>query len=331
MYKNESIGVVVPAYNEANLVGETIESVPSYADRVYAIDDGSTDGTWQEIRKTAERVNERHGPEAVADGGRTEGPTVVPIQHRENKGVGAALKTGYRAALEDEVDVVIVMNGDKQMDPGVMPRLLDPIVEGRAEFTQGDRLSRRENFARMSRWRLFGNCLLTLLTRFSSGYWGLLDPQNGYTAISVDALEEMDIDSLYDDYGFLNDLLTALNLQNARIVNVPHEAIYGDEESSIAYNRFVPKLSGLLLRNFLFRLASRASDRRYVPAVACYALGALGVVTTVVSAAFSLTGRGEEERVTSSAATFSVAVLVFLLGIAFDARASKPLETPYED
>lgn len=332
MYENTQIGVVVPAYNESNLVGETIQSVPAYVDCIYAIDDGSTDDTWQVIQETAERMNERSKTGAVADGGHSDSPTVVPIQHRQNKGAGAAVKNGYRAALDDDMDVVVVMNGDGQMDPTVLPRLLDPVTEGRADFAQGDRLSRSENIGDMSRWRLFGNYLLTLLTRFSSGYWRLLDPQNGYTVIDSDTLSELPLEDLYDDYGFLNDLLTALNLQDARIIKVPHRSVYGEEESTISYSRFVPGLSGLLLRNFLYRLSRRAPEPRYLPVVGCYALGALSILLGALGfgrAAMTAEEREGDSR-TESGRGMMIGTLVFLAGIALDARASASLEVSYD-
>jgi glycosyltransferase involved in cell wall biosynthesis len=170
--------------------------------------------------------------------------------------VGASIKTGYRGALEAGMDIVAVMAGDGQMDPDHLPRLLDPIIRGEADYAKGNRLAGTSDRTTMSRWRLFGNAVLTGLTRVASGYWSLSDPQNGYTAISADALSAIDIDGLYDRYGFCDDLLVRLNLAGMSVEDVAMPAIYGDEESSIQYRTFVPWLSWLLWRRFIWRLAA---------------------------------------------------------------------------
>jgi glycosyltransferase involved in cell wall biosynthesis len=333
MYKGNRVAVVVPAYNEERFVGRTIESVPSYVDRIYAVDDGSTDGTWREIQETARRLNEE-GPEPVAaDGGQHDGSRVVCIRHETNRGVGAGIKTGYYRAIDDDMDVVAVMNGDAQMDPEVLPHFLDPIVEGRADYAKGDRISRRENVGEMSSWRLFGNRLLTRLTNLSSGYWKTIDSQNGYTAVSVETLEQIPLEDVYDQYGFLNDMLTTLNLHDARIVNVPHRAVYGDEESGIVYRNFVPKLSGLLFRNFLRRLGRRSTDRSYQPAVAAYALGMVGMLFGALSALRGVSRalrRRDDASVLRSLSGVLVGALVFLAGAVLDRRANEHLEKGFE-
>ncbi|ADQ69330.1 glycosyl transferase [Halogeometricum borinquense DSM 11551] len=333
MYKGNRVAVVVPAYNEERFVGRTIESVPSYVDRVYAVDDGSTDDTWQEIRETARRLNDDRAEPVAPDGGHHEGPHVVPIRHETNSGVGAGIKTGYYRAMADEMDVVAVMNGDAQMDPAVLPHFLDPIVEGRADYAKGDRISRRENVGEMSSWRLFGNKLLTRLTNLSSGYWKTIDSQNGYTAISVEVLERIPLVEVYDQYGFLNDMLTTLNLHDARVVNVPHQAVYGDEESGIVYRTFVPSLSGLLFQNFLRRLGHRASDRSYQPAVAAYVLGMVGMFVGGLHAIRSVSRvlrRRNDAATSKSLFGLVVSVLVFLAGTILDRRANEHLEKGFE-
>lgn len=252
MYRQHEVGVVVPAYNEERFIADVIDSVPEFCDRVYAVDDGSTDGTWEAIERCA-RVESRM---PVADGGNERRPDrrVVPIRHETNRGVGGAIKTGYRRAYEDGMDVVAVMAGDDQMDPSDMDRLLDPIVDGRADYTKGTRFRDQARRSGMSAWRLFGTVVLTYLTRAASGYWHLSDPQNGYTAISRQALAEVDVDELYEAYGFCNDLLIRLSAHDLTVVDVPVDIDYGTEESHIRYRTFIPKLLSLLLVRFLWRL-----------------------------------------------------------------------------
>lgn len=279
-YREASVAVVVPAYNEEEFVGDVIDGVPSFVDRIYAVDDRSTDDTYDVIEQATARVNKNREPTAPFDS------VVVPFRHEENQGVGAAILTGYRQAQKDEVDIVATMDGDDQMDPAFLPDLLDPIVDGDAEYTKGDRLAAPEYVSDMSRWRLLGNVLLTVLMRFSSGYWRLRDPQNGYTAISREALLALDFDSLYEQYGFRNDVLVRLNVAGYRVFDVPHPARYEDETSGIRYRSFVPRLSWLLLQRFGWRLSQHGSrDRDYLTPTAflCGTVAAVGSLLRLVT------------------------------------------------
>lgn len=291
MYEGRTVGVVVPAYNESGHVGEVIETIPSYVDRIYAIDDASTDGTWSEIREGARRRNGRSPARNGADADR-HGTRVVTIRHERNRGAGGAVKTGYARALEDGMDVVAVMDGDGQMDPAHLERIIEPVVAGDVTYAKGNRLGHSRDYDAMSRWRLFGNVLLTMLTRVSSGYWELSDPQNGFTAISSDGLRLIRFDRLYDRYGFLNHVLFALNVNRQPIADVSHPARYGDETSTIRYSSFVPRLSTLLARTFLERVVRSYVVRRFHPLVGCYALGALVFLVGTTSGLYSFWAAG---------------------------------------
>ena len=239
MNQGYKLGVVVPAFNEATLIAETLESMPLSADRIYVINDGSSDATGQVIE------------------GFNNGRFCI-ISNGHNQGVGASIVTGYKKALEENMDIIVVMAGDNQMDAKHLPELLDPIIKGEADYTKGERLSRFNYSSGMSMWRLFGNWLLTLLTKIASGYWNISDPQNGYTAITRDALERIDLDSVYPRYGYCNDLLVKLNVAGCRVTDVPIPARYGMEKSKIRYGKYITSVSPLLLRGFLWRLCAKS-------------------------------------------------------------------------
>ncbi|WP_254765131.1 glycosyltransferase family 2 protein [Natrinema marinum] len=298
MYRDRTVGVVVPSYNEEEFVGNVIDTVPSYVDRIYAIDDCSNDDTWTEIRRHAAKMNgcasvasaDGHAPVSKAETDAGFDRRVVPIRHEENRGVGGVIKTGYLRAREDELDITAVLAGDGQMDPRHLPRLLDPIVDGAADYTKGNRLIAKEYRTDMPRFRLYGNAILTHLTRISSGYWKVMDPQNGYTAISLGALERLPIEDLYEYYGYPNDLLVKLNADEMRVADVPMPAVYGDEESTIRYPSYVRKVSVLLARNFLWRVSVRYVERDFNPKEPLYtaafiaaAIGTLGGLRTLLS------------------------------------------------
>ncbi|WP_411966261.1 glycosyltransferase family 2 protein [Haloferax sp. YSMS24] len=286
MYLGKTIGVVVPAYNEERFVGTVIDTIPEFVDRTYVVDDHSTDETWREITTYTARVNARMGPSTTdqetsaltADGGEIVGERVVAIRHPTNRGRGAAVKTGYQRGLEEGMDILVVMDGDGQMDPDIITSIIDPVATGSADYAVGDRLGGPSYWRGMPPWRLFGNVLLSGLTRIASGYWHIRDPQNGYTAISADALDALDFDRLYDQYGFLNDLLVNLNVADKRVATVPMRARYGDEESGIRYSSFVPGLSLLLLKDFLWRLLVKYVYRRKYALVGMYLLGVVSII-----------------------------------------------------
>ncbi|WP_458210690.1 glycosyltransferase family 2 protein [Haladaptatus sp. NG-SE-30] len=318
MYEGHTIGVVVPAYNEEGFVGDVLDSLPDFVDRVYAVDDASTDDTWNEIREHS--AIERAPRAGVSDD--TDGH-VVGIRHEQNRGAGGAIKTGYLAAREDGIDVTVTIDADGQMDPGMMTRFLDPIVAGEADYTKGNRLSNSDYRHDMPRFRLLGNWLLTGLTRIASGYWDVTDPQNGYTAISLAALEAIDLEGMYEYYGYCNDILVKLNVAGMRVEDVDMPATYGDEESSIEYGDYIPKVSLMLLRNFLWRLGSRY---RTHPLGLAYGLGVVGALLSVVlgvrALGSTLTGT-ETDDARKSLTSLVVGVVGVLVGIVLDRRENR--------
>ena len=205
MLDGKRVAVVVPAFDEERLVGETIRGIPELVDRIVVVDDASRDGT-------------AAAAEAVGD------ERVQIIRHERNTGVGAAIATGYRRALEEEIDVTCVMAADNQMDPAELPELIGPVARGEVEYAKANRLVSGEAWKVIPRTRYLGNAVLSLLTKIASGYWHVADSQAGYTALSLNALRRLDLDALYPRYGFPNHVLVHLNIQNARVRDVPLQA-----------------------------------------------------------------------------------------------------------
>ena len=153
------------------------------------------------------------------------------------------------------------MAGDDQMDPAFLPMLLDPIIDEEIGYTKGNRLTSLEAMKSMSPFRRFGNFILTFMTKISSGYWNISDPQNGYTAISKRALEKLNLDEIYPSYGYCNDILVKMNVVDVKVRDVAIPARYGNEKSKIKYSRYITKLSWLLLKNYLWRLKMKTSTQ----------------------------------------------------------------------
>jgi len=262
MYKNNTIGVVVPAYNEEELIEETLSNILNCKidiDKIYVIDDKSTDKTLEKIRKFKEDNDKNN--------------KIYIISHERNSGVGAAIVSGYKQALKDEVDIAVVMAGDNQMDPSHLPRMIEPLISGRADYTKGNRLLSREYRKGMSKWRFVGNSLLTLLTKIASGYWQIMDPQNGYTTISKNLLERLNLDNIYKRYGYCNDILVKLNILNAVVLDITMPARYGREKSGINYITYIHKVSYLLLKDFFMRLLMKYGVLSFHPLLGFYIFG----------------------------------------------------------
>jgi glycosyltransferase involved in cell wall biosynthesis len=253
------VAVVVPAHNEAVLLPETLAGVPAFVDRVYVVDDASTDATADLARVAADSD-----------------PRVVLVSHERNRGVGAAIVSGYRRAIEERIDVTCVMAGDNQMDPTELPALVEPVAAGAVDYAKANRLFSGQAWELIPHSRYLGNAVLSLLTKIASGYWHVADSQAGYTAIALPMLESLDLDRVYQRYGFPNDMLVHLNVWNARVRDVPSRPIYNvGERSGIRLRKVVPRMSWLLLKGFCWRMKEKYVIRDFHPLVFFYALGGL--------------------------------------------------------
>lgn len=235
MYKGARIAAVVPAYKEELMIATVIETMPDYVDHIVIVDDCSPDDT----SGVVQRVNS---------------PRVTLIRHEVNQGVGGAIVTGHKAAIELGADVNVIMAGDAQMDPAHLPTLLDRVTDDGYGFAKANRFFAPESFDGMPKYRVFGNIVLSFMTKLASGYWNLFDPQNGYTATRTEVLKRVPLERVSRRYSFENDLLIHLNILQIGAVDVPIPAVYGDEVSSIKLRKVIPELMNLLIRGFWRRI-----------------------------------------------------------------------------
>jgi hypothetical protein len=208
------------------------------------------------------------------------------------------------------------MAGDNQMDPAYLPRFLDPIINRQADYAVGNRLQGTEYSKGMPPWRFFGNALLTLLTKIASGYWQLMDPQNGYTAISRRALERMDPNKIYPRYGYCNDILVKLNAYGFKAVNINHPARYNiGEKSGIRYRTYIFRLSRLLLRDFLWRLKEKYIILNFHPLIFFYLFGVIIIIISIIFGIWSIYLKWFEDADLFVRAALSL--LLFFMGSMF--------------
>jgi glycosyltransferase involved in cell wall biosynthesis len=264
MVDGKRVAVVVPAHDEERLIAATLAGIPEFVDRVIVVDDASTDGTGERVRELADE-------------------RVRLVSRERQGGVGAAIVTGYEAALADGIDVTCVMAADNQMDPADLLTLVEPVARGEVDYAKANRLVSGEAWKLIPRTRYLGNAILSLLTKIASGYWHVADSQTGYTAISRELLERLDLDRIYKRYGFPNDMLVHLNVWNARVRDFPSRPIYGHgERSEIRLRRVVPAIAWLLVKGFFWRLREKYVIRDFHPLVFFYAFGILLTVAGLV-------------------------------------------------
>jgi glycosyltransferase involved in cell wall biosynthesis len=254
VYKEKTIAVVVPAYNEENLITKTITSIPELVDKIIVANDGSTDRT-EEIVEEMAKSDSR----------------ICVMTHEVNQGVGGAIITGYKKARELKMDISVVMAGDAQMDPRDFINIIEPIAEGKADYSKGNRLFYGDAWNMIPHYRYLGNSFLSLMTKIASGYWHIADSQSGYTAISLIALKRIDLDKIYKRYGMPNDLLMRLNQHDFRVKDVHIRPVYNvGERSGIKLMEVIPKISWLLIKGFWKRLFLKYVIKDFHPLIFFY-------------------------------------------------------------
>ena len=312
MLDGQRVAVVVPAHDEEKLIAETIRSIPSFVDRVLVVDDASGDATVAAVRGLGD-------------------PRVELIVHERNLGVGAAIITGYKRALEERIDVTAVMAADAQMDPSDLETLVAPVARREVDYAKANRLFTGQAWEVIPRYRYLGNAFLSLMTKIASGYWHVADSQSGYTAISLEMLELLDLDRIYQRYGFPNDMLVHLNVWNARVRDYPSRPIYGvGERSGIRLRRVVPTISWLLVKGFFWRMREKYVIRDFHPLVFFYLLGLvmglLGLGLGIAEVVLRILGN----HITAATVVLVALLLIFgsqfsLFAMWFDMESNKDL------
>lgn len=230
------IAVVIPCYKVSAHILEVVGRIGPDIDKIYIVDDACPEGSG-ELVKTK-----------FVD------PRLKVITHTVNLGVGGAVMTGYKAAVNDGLEVIVKIDGDGQMDPELIPQFVLPIASGKADYTKGNRFFNLEDVKSMPRIRLFGNAALSFMTKLSSGYWQIFDPTNGFTAIHSDVARQLPYEKISKRYFFESDMLFRLNTLRAVVMDIPMRAHYADEKSNLKIRKVVGEFFGKNLRNFWKRI-----------------------------------------------------------------------------
>lgn len=236
MKPTDLIAVVIPSYKVTRHILGVIAGINADIAFIFVVDDKCPDASGAYVR------------EHCTD------PRVTVIEHTVNQGVGGAVMTGYKAAIAAGASVIVKVDGDGQMDPRLIPAFVMPILSGEADYTKGNRFFDLEQIKSMPPMRLFGNAVLSLMTKVSSGYWDIFDPTNGFTAIHANVARYLPFDKISKRYFFETDMLFRLNTLHAGVVDVPMNAVYGDEVSNLKIRQIVTEFMVKHVRNTLKRI-----------------------------------------------------------------------------
>jgi len=301
MYQGRKVAVVIPAYNVAQHIVGVIQGIPEFVDYIIVVVDAGTDATGRLVKDLDQ-------------------PGLSVVQHAANQGVGGAMVTGFRMALDRGADIIVKMDGDGQMDPIYLPALLDPIVLESYSYTKGNRFLREEGLREMPKIRLAGSFGLTFLSKLASGYWHIFDPANGYVAIEATMLRKLPLERIARRFFFENDMLIQLNIFRARVKDIPIPARYGQERSSMRVGRVLMTFPLFLFRGFWYRIYQRHVLREFSPVAIFWVLGTMLLAWGTGFGAYTwiksyLTGH------VATTGTVMLSVLPFILGFQLTLQA----------
>lgn len=293
MYKNNKIGIVVPSYNEGELIQKTINGIPAFVDEIVAIDDKSTDDTNKKLL-SLKKTNKK----------------LIVITHKKNTGVGGSIIDGYKKLLDDKIDIVAVMAGDNQMDPYYLPSLLDKLIVENFDMAKGNRFMHANQLRSMPVYRFVGNIFVTFLTKLASGYWSIFDSWNGYVASKTTALRLIDFEKIKKRYDFEISMLINLNIVGAKVVDVPIPAVYGTEISDLKTFKVLPSLLRTFFLGFWKRVFYKYIFFNTHPVAVFLLLGLPLQLIGIIIGMWSILVSGGHP----TASTTLLAVIPFILG-----------------
>lgn len=300
MNTNKKIAVVIPAYKVESQILSVIESIPSFCNYIIVVIDGCPDNTYSIVSDYSPLPEKNQ--------------KIIVLQHQKNRGVGAAMKTGYLKALELNVDIVVKLDGDGQMDSTNIEKLVKPIIEGVADYAKGNRFYEIGYLVSMPKIRLFGNSICSFLSKITSGYWSIMDPTNGFTAIHYSCLSYLQIENLDDTYFFESDMLYQLSLVRAVVMDIPMKSCYQNEDSNLSILRTI--------RTFPLKYSSRFLRRifytYYIRDFNLFSLQFFFAILFLISGTFFGLYHwyiSYADNVLASSGTVMVAALLIILGV----------------
>ena len=293
MYRDHKIAISIPAYNEEKLIARTIQTLPEWVDLAVVVDDASTDRTSEVVRE----LND---------------PRVILLRNEESQGIGYTVIRGYKRAMEEGADILCLMAGDAQCDPAYLHSLIDAVLNGECEYAKANRFFHREDLKAMPAFRRFGNVVMSIVTKFATGYYSMSDSQNSYSAARAETLKRVDLDDISPRYEFENSQWLHFSLANVKIKDIPVPAVYGEEESTIPMVSFVSRALRVMFRGFFRRIWEKYVLYSFHPIALFLFFGSIMLLWSLVFGSWvAIDSLGDE---TASTGTVMLVVLPFLMG-----------------
>ena len=289
---HQKIAVVIPAFKVLNQILGVIENIGPEVSLIVVVDDCCPDSSGKLVQSA------------------NKDKRVKVLTHDENKGVGGAMITGYRFALEERADVIVKLDGDGQMDPYLIPMLLEPILKEQADYVKGNRFFNVQAILRMPKIRIFGNLALSFFSKVSTGYWQVFDPNNGFTAIHASALKQLPLEKISNRYFFESDMLFRLNLARAVVVDVPMDAVYGEEKSNLSVSRTLIEFPIKHSKNFIKRIAYSYYLRDFTLASLELPAGLLLLISGSVAALYNWIHSAQLSQATPTGTLILIAMML---------------------
>lgn len=289
---HQKIAVVIPAFKVSNQILGVIGNIGPEVNLIVVVDDYCPESTGKLIQDVSKDLR------------------VSVLTHQENRGVGGAMITGYRFALEKGADVIVKLDGDGQMDPSLIPILLEPILKEQADYVKGNRFFNIQAILRMPKIRIFGNLALSFFSKVSTGYWQVFDPNNGFTAIHASALKQLPLEKISNRYFFESDMLFRLNLARAVVVDVPMDAVYGEEKSNLSILRTLIEFPIKHSKNFIKRIAYSYYLRDFTLASLELPAGLLLLISGSVAALYNWIHSAQLSQATPTGTLILIAMML---------------------
>lgn len=319
MIENHKIGVSIPCYKVEKQIEDLIASIPDYVDCIVTVNDCSPDHSGEILNRLA-KTN-----------------TKLKVIHRkQNGGVGAAIKDGFKHLEEVDCDILIKLDGDGQMDPVEIKRLVTPIIKKEADYCKGNRFSTRKHFGNMPAIRAIGNIGLSFLTKLSSGYWKSFDPQNGYLCIRKNIYTYFDHQAIDNGYFFENSMLILLNIHNGICADIDIPAIYGNEKSNMDIKKILLHFPGKLIKGFFRRMIYKYLLYDFSPIILLWFFGSFFLSTGLIFGSYKWYFFNVIHKQGAPVGTITIALLLvlsgfelLLQGLILDIQNSQPLSKRY--
>ncbi|WP_422105024.1 glycosyltransferase family 2 protein [Winogradskyella sp.] len=297
MISNKKIIVVIPCYKVSEQITEVLTTIPSFVDTIIVVDDACPENSGA-IAKTTHLEH------------------LLVISHNKNKGVGGAMVTGFKKALELDCDIVVKIDGDGQMNPNHIAQLIQLIIEGKADYTKGNRFNDFKALRRMPKTRLFGNSVLSFMIKATSGYWNIMDPTNGFNAITTETIKSLRLDKISKGFFYETDMLVNLNLLDKVVKDIPIPAVYGHENSNLSIGKVLLTFPFKMIRRFMKRIFYKYYIYNFNMA-SIYILISIPLLIFGFSIGFYKWHMGIVAQTPNNAGTIMLAALPIILGVQF--------------